>query len=109
MDHTIKEGLKKAAQLLKDTDLAKGYYARDARGWQVEYDDPSAVSYCMFGAIHKFIRDWDKQMEADLKCQDTIRLMYGKDAAFNCSQWNDREETTKEQVIEVLNRAYAIA
>ena len=46
----------RAADLIESTGWNRGWYARDSKGNNVNFDSPSAASYCVRGAVYRNYR-----------------------------------------------------
>lgn len=94
---TDKEKVLRAAEIV-ETNWTQGSNARDAKGNRVLWDDPTAVSFCMLGAMHKasfgpFGNDQDSPIFKQL--QLFVRRRHGTPFPW---QFNDRDGTTAEMV-----------
>jgi hypothetical protein len=74
-------------------------YARDANGASISVRDPSAVSFCLYGALLSLESPDHIFVEADA----IIRSLGGG------TGWNDAKGRTQEDVLRVYDRAIEIA
>lgn len=75
--------------------------ARDSRGREVQPSDPSAVKFCLFGAIAKVTSDncTSVTLVALDKELDKTAVQRGKD---NDVTFNDAESTTHKDVLDLI-------
>ena len=98
----------KAAKLLKKG-WCQGNTAQNAEGQAVAYDEPSAVAWCMFGAVAKAVTKVKKgafSVQAWAAAHELCDAMLGaRSPVFNGSaaaNFNDALRTTKQDVIRVV-------
>lgn len=60
--------------------------------------------FCLMGGIDHFGRGADR-LAAEQRLMDTIKEYEGYVSRHNVPQWNDRQKTTKQDVLNVLERA----
>lgn len=82
----------------------KGVYARDAFCVRVNSGNPSAVSWCLRGAINKVSGKHDRDQTAASSLLEGL-LPDG----LSIADWQDRPERTHAEVLDVLDRAIALA
>ena len=73
-------------------------HARDSNGAQVNATDPTAVCWCIYGALHKIYPNALEYCLAHNKIEDVIDTPL-------LAVWNDAPHRTHEQVIEVFRKA----
>lgn len=104
-------------ELLQDpAHWAKGFYGYDARGEQVFANDEQAVCWCLLGAIVKAAKNRGGETRPHADGLVTFMWKYMKDDPralvkdSNCnvrtlSCFNDHENTTHEDVLELFRKA----
>lgn len=91
----------KPSELLdKPEKWTKGYLARTTGGRPINADDPNATCWCVFGALARC----EYTGEAWIIAVSKLRFEIGSEY-ISIPEWNDAEETTYEQVIDVLKKA----
>lgn len=114
-----KDILLKAARLLESKGWTQGDSARDAQGHSVGTNSPDATCFCATGAIHHALADL-KRMSPSPVPYDALNEGYiaairtatwaikGDDRnpkvyeVRTVPAWNDEDERTKEEVIDML-------
>lgn len=76
----------------------KGHMALDKRGYSVYAADPTAVCWCLMGALEVPAIGWS---EAHQEAYITLVKMLG----MGVSEFNDHPNTTHQMVLDVLDQA----
>lgn len=106
------EYLEKGLELIK-----KGWCqnagARNKNGCSVSARSPEAVSYCMDGALYKTLNpyiDVDNKLTISLRGRLYINaILRSKNYLHSLITFNDTEGRTKEEVIDVFEKAIELA
>ena len=101
METTVKGVLVRARDLLSVSGWCKGKLAADVAGFGLPSDSEDAVSFCAVGAIYREVHD---QCASGLAVTLLDRLSGGDVVAFN-----NAPERTKEEVLDLFDRAIAAA
>ena len=99
---TVKQALIDTKTILQTKDWCQGNYARDANKKPVIASDPSAVSYCLVGAIWAATPIIDWHLRAEIS--ECLQLLNGNSIP---TKWNDQKGRTKQEVIDLLDKAIA--
>ena len=105
MASTTLEILTGARNLIdKPSHWTKGRAARDIHGNEINFNDPSAFSFCPIGAIHLmgFIYSFTSAQSARLVLKSVI-------CEKSIPSWSDAPERTHAEVISAFDKAIAIA
>ena len=82
--------------LAKPEHWTKGSYARDANGLPTEIFGPSAVSFCLIGALKKCcVLDGETILDSLIKARGFRSV----------ADFNDRPNTTHDHVLSILKEA----
>ncbi len=94
---------KTVAELLEDPKRwTKGAFARDAKGDEVkDPGDPSAVCWCLVGAMSVVYREGSRFVSAYERLKDIILEQTGQ----HMSSFNDAPETTHEDLMRIVRMA----
>lgn len=99
--------MKKAHEILsKESSWHKGSVAKDRYGLSVEYNDDSAVSFCVLGAICRCYPE-DKREEVKSRvCDKLAKMGFSLFRSPNVTifSWNDNPERTQNEVVDLLRR-----
>lgn len=102
---TALDVLKASRAKLEVCELRKFSFAGDSEGRVISVMDTNAVSFCTLGLIfHVSNEDFDYQRNT--KVSEYIQAVIGENSI---QSWNDQPERTKEDVLEALDKAIALA
>lgn len=102
------EVFSEARDLIRDGGHAKKVYATDAKGKQVSYNNPVAKYFCPAGAMLRVIDRVER--ERGLLFQTCFDLMKeARPHEGGVQGYNDRPETTQDDVIEWFDAAIELA
>ncbi len=98
----------RALELLEIYDLAKGWYARDANGGEIDISNADACSFCSLGFLGRAAYDIcgmpsQEYEDAENAISKLVRSIPGSD--YNIPKYNDRPGTTKQDIIDLFTRA----
>lgn len=101
---TVLEVIEAVDQKLSSEDKwMKGFFAKNANGYNCYSTDPSAVKYCLVGAIDSVLNLLSEEY-SELRRQTALLL--GEIIPASCiSVWNDNPERTFQEVKTLLNLA----
>ena len=112
---SVLETLIKVRELLSNKDhWTKGYYSKDSHGIRIRPHEPSACTFCMFGAIYKVCPDRPFSavgfkdpfvIEVHDRIEKVIGELYPNFREASVARFNDDPETTHADVLRVLDRA----
>lgn len=77
----------------------KNYQARDANGYDVDPNDPSAVCWCLYGALNA-VGAMTPEVLCPLQKATNERLL---------ANWNDASERTQAEVLAAFDKAIELA
>lgn len=101
--------LTKAIELMEIYDLSKGAYARDAKGEECDVYAPEACSFCTLGILGRAAQEVSGQrlgnLYEDVTYIKATNLIQHALPRFSIAMFNDKPETTKQDVIDVLRKA----
>lgn len=104
---TVVEILTKARSLIETKGHTKGAYARDANGVKLEWNHPHATCYCLMGAVNCVA---DNILRRDTAHSTTRRAIHARSGLWQTpDEYNDLKETTKQDVLDVLDAAIELA
>lgn len=93
------------AELLENSESwCQRAYAMNKDGWGVPYNDPSAVSWCLRGAIAKCYPDLQSYV---ISLNAVAEAIDPKDfwSGHKIAEWNDNINRTHQEVLDVLRKA----
>jgi hypothetical protein len=99
MTESVLDKLNQLIDFLEKHEWTTDVCARDKDGREVLTDDPSAVSFCILGAIGRIVHDETGFGAIDWK----LHRFLTNEAGGNLSCWND-QRASKEEVIAFLRQ-----
>lgn len=103
------DGLREARRLLAEVGWTQHESARNAAGRVVYFNDPSVTCFCISGAMAKssgMHMAWNEFEGWDLLRRVLIKNPVGP---FDPIDWNDAPGRTKAEVLDLFDRAIALA
>ncbi len=92
--------LLKQARIKIERGWTKGWFARDENGLRVHTDDPRASCFCLSGAMYIKVCSSAELLRARILLKSVL-----PDGFSNIVQFNDNCNTTKENVLNLIDRA----
>ena len=108
---TPKEIIRGMLDLLRvESRWTKGYYAKDAEGYDIEATNPFAVCWCLAGALMKITKHIDLYDIGEIAAMDEAeRLLMDATGGIGMTLFNDDHRRTHGDVVCVLEKALAAA
>lgn len=75
-------------------------YAKDPEGKHISAFDPTAVCWCVLGAVRRFSRDADENKLVIIKMREANAITF-------IGSWNDERSRTHQDILDMLDNTIA--
>ena len=104
-----RKALKRAAKLIEEGGLHKGYFSVDAEGRFTSPSSDDSVKWCAVGALHKACNDMHPDLISNVfgVAMTALQHVVARDVGKfrSVSVWNDAPSTTPKDVVRGLKEA----